>query len=108
MHAMNKKSVRAMRLDAGLLEAMADALRVLGHRHRLRIIESLDLEGEAPVGALVDALGLPQATVSHHLGIMKRVGLIAGERRGKEVWYRIANPNAVTILDCIRRKAGAK
>jgi len=80
---MNKKRVPKARLDTGLLEAMADALRVLGHPHRLRIIECLDLDGEATVGALVNALGLPQATVSHHLGIMRRVGLIAGERRGK-------------------------
>ncbi len=87
-----------------LLARMADVLRVLAHRDRLRIIEQLDRLGEQPVNELVNALGLPQATVSHHLSRMKAAGLVSAERREREVWYRIENPDSLTILECIRKK----
>ncbi len=92
------------KLPVGLLARMADVLRVLAHCDRLRLIEHLEINGEQPVNALVDALGLPQATVSHHLSRMKAAGLVAAQRHEREVWYRIANPDSLTILDCIRKK----
>ena len=50
---------------------------------------------------------LPQATVSQHLNQLRRAGLVQAARRGKEMWYRIDDPSALTILDCIRRKQEA-
>lgn len=91
-------------LDPAFLIAMADALRILAHPHRLRIIELLDIRGETPVHELVRQLELPQASVSNHLNKMKRAGLIADQRQGKEIWYRLANPNALTILNCMRKQ----
>lgn len=85
---------------------MAGVLRLLAHPCRLRIVELLEQREEAPVHAIVESLDLPQAATSQHLNQMRRVGLIAAERRGKEVWYSIADPSALTILDCIRRKHG--
>ena len=35
---------------------------------------------------------------------MRRIGLVEASRRGKEVWYAIANPRALTILNCIRKE----
>ncbi|MBT3193870.1 MAG: winged helix-turn-helix transcriptional regulator [Verrucomicrobia bacterium] len=95
-------------LTIELLERMADVLRVLAHRDRLRIIEHLDLHGTQPVSSLVKALGMPQATVSHHLSRMKVAGLVAAERRERHVWYSIADPNSLTILNCIRKKRSHK
>ena len=95
-------------IPAALLEEMAEALRVLAHPCRLRIVEILETRGEAPVNALVGALGLPQASVSTHLGKMRHAGLIRAGRRGREIWYGIRNPHALTILNCIRRKAGMR
>ena len=83
---------------------LPDTLRVLAHPQRLRIVELLQGATEAPVHAIVSRLGAPQAAVSQHLNHMRRAGLLRGARRGKEVWYGIAEPSAVTVLDCIRRK----
>jgi len=47
---------------------------------------------------------LPQAALSQHLSQMRRAGLLAARRRGQEVWYAIADPHALTILNCIRSK----
>ena len=91
-------------LPMDLLERMAGALKVLAHPCRLKMVELLQREGDAPVHVIMARLKLPQATISQHLNQMRRAGLVHGARRGKEVWYGIADPSALTILDCIRRK----
>ena len=86
---------------------MAVMLKLLAHAHRLKIVDILEHTESLPVFEIMQQLGLPQAATSHHLNAMKRVGLLTAERRGKEVWYSIADPRALTILSCIRQK-GAK
>ncbi len=39
------------------------------------------------VGDIVDALAVAQPTVSHHLSILKSVGLAKSRREGKQVFY---------------------
>jgi ArsR family transcriptional regulator len=94
-------------LSMDLLERMAGALKILAHPCRLKLAEILQREGEAPVHVIIMRLQLPQATISQHLNQMRRAGLVKADRRGKEVWYSIADPSALTILDCIRKKQGA-
>ncbi len=89
-----------------LLERMAQVLKLLAHPQRLKIIDLLDREEQCPVHTLTTRLGIPQAAVSLHLNQMKRAGLVASERRGQEVWYRISDPRSLTILNCIRSKKG--
>jgi DNA-binding transcriptional ArsR family regulator len=92
-------------LPVELLERMAGALKILAHVQRLKIVEILQREGDAPVHVIMGRLQLPQATISQHLNQMRRAGLVRAMRRGKEVWYGIADPSALTILDCIRKKS---
>lgn len=94
-------------LSVELLEQMAERLKLLAHAHRLKIVEILERTGGLPVFEITDQLGLPQAVTSQHLNAMKRVGLLKADRRGKQVWYAIADPRALTILDCIRTKSQA-
>jgi ArsR family transcriptional regulator len=44
---------------------------------------------ELSVNEIVEALDVSQPTVSHHLAILKRAGLVHVERRGKEVFYTL-------------------
>ena len=90
-----------------MMERMAQVLKILAHPQRLQIIEELKQAGEAPVHVLTEALGVPQSAMSHHLSRLKNVKLIESERRGKEMWYRISDPRALTILACIG-KTGEK
>ena len=89
-------------LPAARLETMAQLLRVVGHPARLRILDFLETESQAPVHAITAAAGQPQASVSNHLTKMRQAGILNARRRGKEVWYAIASPHAVTILKCMR------
>lgn len=91
-------------IPVALMERMAVVLRVLAHPQRLKIVELLESSGPASVSQIQIAIKMPQAVTSQHLGQMKRVGLLNSSRRGKEVLYQIADPRALTILDCIRRK----
>lgn len=99
-----RNGARPLTLPVDLLERMAEMLKLLAHTHRLRIVEVLEHSDGAPVYEITRKLGLPQAVISQHLNAMKRVGLLNADRRGKEVWYSIADPRALTILDCIRNK----
>lgn len=102
-HAAQSKEA----LSIKLLERMADILKLLAHAHRLKIVEILEWTDGAPVFEITERLGASQAVTSQHLNAMKRVGLLHADRRGKEVWYSIADPRALTILNCIRKKEGA-
>jgi DNA-binding transcriptional ArsR family regulator len=55
----------------------------------------------------MEQAGLRQASVSEHLNKMRRAGIIKAIRKGREVWYRIEDPRALTLLNCLR-KAGGK
>lgn len=55
---------------------------------RLAIVEAL-LDGERRVTDLVSATGLNQPNASMHLGCLWECGLVAREKRGREVYYRL-------------------
>ncbi len=67
-------------LQAQLLHGLSDP-------SRLRILEELR-EDERRVSDLVDATGLSQPNVSRHLACLWGCGLVAREKRGREVHYR--------------------
>jgi len=47
---------------------------------------------------LVDALAVPQPLVSQHLRILKSAGVVAGERTGREVMYRLVDHHLAEIV----------
>jgi ArsR family transcriptional regulator len=71
-------------------EELAMAFAVLADPVRLRLLSLVvsAAAGEACVCELTEPLGRSQPTVSHHLKILADAGLIAGEKRGRWVWYR--------------------
>lgn len=60
--------------------------QLLADETRLRIIRAL-LECPLTVGELTEVLGLPQSTVSRHLGVLRRGDLAADRRDGTYIWY---------------------
>lgn len=89
-------------IDPAALSRAADAIRLLGHPERLKIVEVLET-GEATVSAIQQQLDLPQAIVSQHLAKMRGYGIVAAERDGVHVRYRIVEPKVRHILECIRK-----
>jgi DNA-binding transcriptional ArsR family regulator len=72
-------------------ELLAKYFRGLGDPTRLWILCELDAEGELSAGEIVRRLGLPQATVSTHLGCLRWCGFVATRREQRSVIYRIAD-----------------
>jgi ArsR family transcriptional regulator len=95
-------SKRPKPIPAEVLEAVAAALRVLAHPQRLRIVELLE-QDELPVGALAESLNMAPSACSQHLNLMRAHGLLEARRNGKTVHYRVTNPHALNVLQCIRR-----
>ena len=60
-------------------EAMMAGFKILADDTRLRLLKLLS-QGERCVCHLVDLTGLPQGTVSHHLGILRRAGWVRDRR----------------------------
>ncbi len=79
-----------------LLDPRLRLLRAAGDAARLALLDRLSL-GEASVGTLVSALGIPQPLVSRHLRILREAGWLRDERRGQRVYYRL-DPLAVQTV----------
>ena len=84
-----------------ILEYAGDILRALAAPVRIAIVLQLH-ESQRCVHELVDALGVPQPLVSQHLRILKAAGVVAGERSGREVLYRLEDHHfAHIVLDAV-------
>ncbi|MBK9215164.1 MAG: winged helix-turn-helix transcriptional regulator [Chloracidobacterium sp.] len=60
----------------------------LGDRTRLRLL-SLMAPGPVPVGLLVDLTGESQPKVSRHLAYLRNCGVVAAQRKGRQIYYGI-------------------
>lgn len=88
-------------IDLAAFEASARQaarlLKALSNEKRLMILCRLG-DRETSVGALQDQVGLSQSALSQHLALLREEGLVATRREGQSVFYRIADPRAVTII----------
>ncbi|MGE6553444.1 ArsR/SmtB family transcription factor [Bacillus mycoides] len=75
--------------DPNELERVAEVLRVLAHPVRLQIVHQLIKKTSLNVSELQRYLAMPQSTVSQHLGKLKSHKVVAYERKGLEVFYRV-------------------
>jgi DNA-binding transcriptional ArsR family regulator len=66
-----------------------DVFSAIAEPKRRDIVDLLARSGEQPVGAIVVSLQLPQPAVSKHLSVLRKVGLVAVTRRGRERVYRV-------------------
>ncbi|KXY32255.1 ArsR/SmtB family transcription factor [Bacillus sp. FSL K6-0067] len=71
------------------LERVAEVLRVLAHPVRLQMVHQLIKKTSLNVSELQRYLAMPQSTVSQHLGKLKSHKVVAYERKGLEVFYRV-------------------
>jgi len=78
----------------------SDILKVLGHPIRLKIVAGL-MSQSCNVKKIWECLGLPQATVSQHLALLKNKAIISGRREGVEVFYQVTSPEAQKIVSAL-------
>ena len=77
---------------------LAEWYGVLADPTRLRLLSLIAAAGEACAACdLVEPLGVSQPTVSHHLKVLREVGLVESEKRGRWVYYRPV-PERLAVL----------
>src|SRR3954454_1816503 len=90
--------VAAAPMDEEAALEVAVRLKALADPVRVRLMSLLLAADEVCTCELAPAVGLTEATISHHLSVLKRAGLVSdGERRGMNVYYR-AQPEALSAL----------
>ena len=68
---------------------LATALKALADPVRLRLVNLVAAAGEVCACDLPELLGRAQPTVSHHLSILVKAGLLRRQQRGKWAWFRL-------------------
>ncbi len=84
------------RLDG--LEVAVDIFKALGDQTRFKIVYALWHE-ELCVCDLALVLGLPVAAVSYHLRYLRSLRLVKSEKRGKMVFYSLADEHIASLVD---------
>ena len=90
---------------ADMLAAADEAcglLKALANRHRLVIICQL-IEQERSVGELAALLKIRDSTVSQHLALLRKDGLVTTRRDGQTIWYAIGSPEARELVRTLYR-----
>ncbi|MDY6870846.1 MAG: metalloregulator ArsR/SmtB family transcription factor [Actinomycetota bacterium] len=80
-----------------VLDTAGELLRALAAPLRIAIVLHLQHSARC-VHELVDALGVSQPLVSQHLRILKQAGVVASERSGREVLYRLVDAHLAHIV----------
>lgn len=84
-----------------IFELHSELLKALSHPRRLEILQLLRNQ-ELSVTDIYTMLDLPQANISQHLMILRSAGVLATEKSGKQIYYRIAHPNFIKASDLLR------
>jgi ArsR family transcriptional regulator len=79
----------------------AEVLKTLASPRRLEIIHRL-AEGPCEVGRLAEELGASQPNISQHLAVLRSAGIVEAERDGREVRYRLTDPDVVVACAVMR------
>jgi DNA-binding transcriptional ArsR family regulator len=79
----------------------AEVLKTLANPRRLDILHRLAL-GPCEVGRLAEEIGAPQPNVSQHLSVLRAAGVVEAERDGREVRYRLTDPDVIAACALMR------
>jgi ArsR family transcriptional regulator len=85
----------------GITKLQAEVLTALANPRRLEILHLL-AGGPREVGGIAAELGISQPNASQHLGVLRAAGIVVAERDGREVRYRIADPDVIVACDIMR------
>ena len=96
-HGVEGRS-RSGHLDAETARQVAETMQALATPSRVRILARLRLSA-CPVGELAAAIGMEQSAVSHQLRLLRQLGLVVGERRGRQVVYALHDSHVADLLD---------
>jgi len=79
----------------------AEVLKTLASPRRIEMLHVL-ARGPIEVGRLAEIVGASQPNVSQHLAVLRAAGIVEAERDGREVRYRLADPDVMVACGVMR------
>jgi DNA-binding transcriptional ArsR family regulator len=84
--------------DSAFAGAAAESMQALATPSRLRILARLHA-GPASVNELAEAVGMEGSAVSHQLRLLRHMGLVVGQRDGRQVVYELHDDHVAELLE---------
>src|SRR4051794_26867821 len=84
--------------DAAFARSAAESVQALATPSRLRILARLHTEA-ASVNEIAAAVGMESSAVSHQLRLLRHLGLVVGQRDGRQVVYALYDDHVADLLD---------
>ena len=87
-------------------DAMARVLKLLANPERLRMLCRMgmgDMDGgtQPTVSEMVALTGLSQSRVSQHLALLREAGVVAPDRQGQQVRYRLVDARVRAVMEAL-------
>ena len=79
-----------------------ETLKILANQKRLEILQLLKQQ-ELTVSKMVDMIGLPQANLSQHLSILRKMRLVSTRKEGLHVYYRLTDQRIALVIKELRQ-----
>ena len=86
------------RIDGAIAEQVAVMMQALATPSRVLILARLR-ESPHAVGELAAAVGMELSAVSHQLRLLRQLGLVVGERHGRQIVYALHDSHVADLLD---------
>lgn len=81
-----------------LYEVKANLFKGMAHPVRVRVLEILSTTPDVSVTDLISDMGVEASRLSQHLSVLRTHHLVVSERRGSQVFYRLAYPRVAELL----------
>lgn len=92
-----------LRPEDGIYGLQASLLKTMASPRRLELIHLLSETGPIEVRKIAEHFGVPQPTISQHLAALRTAGLVEAVRDGREVRYKLADPEIVAACSLMRQ-----
>jgi ArsR family transcriptional regulator, arsenate/arsenite/antimonite-responsive transcriptional repressor len=93
------KPVSPLKVSPRTINGLAQVFKLLSDESRLKILLALAQDGELHVTALCSLLNQTQPAVSHHLTLLRMVGLVGYRRDGKHNYYHVDTEHVTELLE---------
>ena len=84
--------------DAAFAQTAAESIQALSAPSRLRILARLHA-GPASVNDIATAVGMESSAVSHQLRLLRHLGLVTGQRQGRQIFYELYDDHVADLLE---------
>jgi ArsR family transcriptional regulator len=99
-------SASPLKVSDNTIDDLTAMFKLLADKNRLKIVLALAQQGPLHVTALCELLQQTQPAVSHHLTLMRIVGLVGYDRDGKHNFYYLASDYLAELFEQFFADAG--